>query len=108
MGRLERCTPQKLTMNPQDLAHLIRARRSSLLIDAQREVPREIVEELCELLTWAPNHKRTWPWNIGHGIQDVFSMGCERFIQVIDITGTEGALPRLPKFGELVAHHLLG
>ena len=51
-------------MTPQDLAQLIRARRSNLLIDAQREVPRNIVEELCELLTWAPNHKRTWPWNI--------------------------------------------
>jgi nitroreductase len=48
-------------MTPHDLAHLIRARRSNLLIDAQREVPRNIVEELCELLTWAPNHKRTWP-----------------------------------------------
>ena len=51
-------------MTPQDLAQLIRARRSSLLIDAQHEVPRNIVEELCELLTWAPNHKRTWPWHI--------------------------------------------
>ena len=51
-------------MTPQDLAQLIRTRRSSLLIDAQREVPRSVVEELCELLTWAPNHKRTWPWHI--------------------------------------------
>jgi nitroreductase len=51
-------------MTPHDLAQLIRARRSSLLIDAQREVPRNIVEELCELLTWAPNHKRTWPWHL--------------------------------------------
>lgn len=51
-------------MTPHDLAQLIRTRRSSLLIDAQREVPREFVEELCELLTWAPNHKRTWPWHI--------------------------------------------
>ncbi|MEY4158706.1 MAG: hypothetical protein RL743_1201 [Actinomycetota bacterium] len=51
-------------MTPDDLAALIRTRRSSLLIDAQREVPRDIVEELLELVTWAPNHKRTWPWRL--------------------------------------------
>jgi nitroreductase len=51
-------------MIPDDLAALIRTRRSSLLIDAQREVPRDIVEELLELVTWAPNHKRTWPWRL--------------------------------------------
>ena len=51
-------------MDPRDLTELIKARRSSLLIDAGRDVPREIVEELCELVTWAPNHKRTWPWRI--------------------------------------------
>lgn len=51
-------------MDPQDLARLVKNRRSSLLIDAERDVPREIVEQLCELVTWAPNHKRTWPWRI--------------------------------------------
>ena len=51
-------------MTPEDLAELIRTRRSSLLIDAQREVPRGTVEQLLELLTWAPNHKRTWPWRL--------------------------------------------
>lgn len=51
-------------MTPDDLSALIRSRRSSLLIDAQREVPRTVVEELLELLTWAPNHKRTWPWRL--------------------------------------------
>jgi nitroreductase len=51
-------------MEPEDLADLMKSRRSSLLIDAEREVPREIVEHLCELVTWAPNHKRTWPWRI--------------------------------------------
>ena len=51
-------------MAPDELAALVRARRSSLLIDAQREVPRGIVEELLELVTWAPNHKRTWPWRL--------------------------------------------
>jgi nitroreductase len=45
-----------------DLASLIRRRRTSMLVDKQREVPHELINELCELAQWAPNHKRTWPW----------------------------------------------
>lgn len=37
-------------------------RRTSLLIDRNRSVPDELVTRLCRLATWAPNHKRTWPW----------------------------------------------
>lgn len=43
-------------------ADLVRSRRTSLLVDPDRAVPAELVERLCELATWAPNHKRTWPW----------------------------------------------
>ena len=43
-------------------AALVRARRTSMSVDHEREVPAEIVAELCGLATWAPNHKRTWPW----------------------------------------------
>lgn len=31
-------------------------------VDRERPVPRDVVEHLCELAQWAPNHKRTWPW----------------------------------------------
>lgn len=41
---------------------IIRSRRTSMLVDKSREVPYELIHELCELATWAPNHKRTWPW----------------------------------------------
>jgi nitroreductase len=51
-------------MTPDDFADLVRARRTSLVLDPQREVPAAIIEALCELLTWAPNHKRTWPWEL--------------------------------------------
>lgn len=40
----------------------IRARRTSLLVDPHRAVPEELVRHLIECATWAPNHKRTWPW----------------------------------------------
>ena len=41
---------------------IIRSRRTSMLVDKDRPVPEELIHELCELATWAPNHKRTWPW----------------------------------------------
>ncbi len=54
-----------MTVTPDalaELAALIRSRRTSMLVDKERSVPRELVEQLCELAQWAPNHKRTWPW----------------------------------------------
>lgn len=33
-----------------------------MIVDRERPVPRDVIEHLCELATWAPNHKRTWPW----------------------------------------------
>lgn len=44
------------------LAMLVRQRRTSLLMDRTEDVPADLVDRLCELATWAPNHKRTWPW----------------------------------------------
>ncbi|MGA0879230.1 MAG: nitroreductase family protein [Ilumatobacteraceae bacterium] len=41
---------------------VIRARRTSMVVDRDRPVEHDIVEELCTLATWAPCHKRTWPW----------------------------------------------
>src|SRR5690349_19289008 len=32
-----------------------------MLVDRQREVEPEVIQRLCELAMWAPNHKRTWP-----------------------------------------------
>jgi nitroreductase len=41
---------------------LARSRRTSLVVDSERAVDDALVERLCTLATWAPNHKRTWPW----------------------------------------------
>jgi nitroreductase len=41
---------------------LARSRRTSLLMDQERPVDAHLVDELCELASWAPSHKRTWPW----------------------------------------------
>lgn len=45
-----------------NLDDLIRRRRTSMSVVADREVPAELITELCALAQWAPNHKRTWPW----------------------------------------------
>jgi nitroreductase len=45
-----------------DVADLIRSRRTHLLVDRDRPVPDGLIAELCSLATWAPNHKKTWPW----------------------------------------------
>lgn len=43
-------------------AELAKSRRTSMVVDKELAVPRAVVEQLCELAQWAPNHKRTWPW----------------------------------------------
>ena len=43
-------------------SELVRSRRTSMIVDQEREVPLDLVAELCGLATWAPNHKKTWPW----------------------------------------------
>lgn len=55
-------TNSTVRVDLSDFTTLVQARRTSLLVDQQREVPVELVTELCELAMWAPNHKRTWPW----------------------------------------------
>lgn len=44
------------------IERLVLARRTSLQVDPEREVPAEIVDRLLRLAVWAPNHKRTFPW----------------------------------------------
>jgi nitroreductase len=44
------------------VADVIHARRTHMLVEPDREVPVEVVQELCNLAAWAPNHKKTWPW----------------------------------------------
>lgn len=47
---------------PTAVDEVIRTRRTSLLMDPDDPVPEELIALLLELATWAPNHKRTWPW----------------------------------------------
>ena len=53
-------------MRLDEFADLARSRRTHMLVDKERQVPADLVDELCEIGTWAPNHKRTWPWRFAH------------------------------------------
>jgi nitroreductase len=53
-----------MTASFDDVADLVRRRRTNLAVDVGQPVPDAIVESLAELVRWAPNHKRTWPWEI--------------------------------------------
>ena len=52
--------------NHSEFDRLVRTRRTSLLVDKSRAVPDSLIDEICELAMWAPNHKRTWPWRFAH------------------------------------------
>lgn len=54
--------PTSTTTGFDTFAELARSRRTSMIVDRDREVPTELIAELCGLATWAPNHKKTWPW----------------------------------------------
>lgn len=47
---------------PDHVEAVVSSRRTSLLVDSQRPVPDALVDRLIAAATWAPNHKRTWPW----------------------------------------------
>jgi nitroreductase len=55
-----------MTVPFDQFADLVRARRTHMFVDIERQVPATTIEQLCELATWAPNHKRTWPWRFAH------------------------------------------
>lgn len=49
-------------MNFTDFGDLVRSRRTHMFVDQERPIDPALVDELCTLATWAPNHKQTWPW----------------------------------------------
>ena len=52
-------------MKFDDFAQLVRTRRSQLIVDQERDVEIDLINQLCSVATWAPNHQQTWPWVFG-------------------------------------------
>ena len=51
-------------MNPDELENLIRSRRSSLLLDAEKQVTNDLLQRITDAAQFAPNHRRTWPLRV--------------------------------------------
>lgn len=49
------------SLSTDSIDAVIRSRRTSMIVD-DRHVDPALIRELCELASWAPCHKRTWPW----------------------------------------------
>ena len=89
-----------LEPSPVDLARyeqLVSSRRTSLRMDPERAVPPELIERLCRLASWAPNHKKTWPWRFAVFTGAGLSFAVEGAEATIDATSgvvlvTPGAL----------------
>ncbi len=48
-------------MKFDELRELVRARRTDMMVDKDRALDVGVIEKLCELAMWAPNHKLTFP-----------------------------------------------
>ncbi|MCX6536609.1 MAG: nitroreductase [Actinobacteria bacterium] len=48
-------------MKYEELRELVRTRRTDMMVDKDRALDAGVVEKLCELAMWAPNHKLTFP-----------------------------------------------
>ncbi len=70
-----------------DFEELAASRRTSLRVDPDLAVPVELVERLCSLATWAPNHKRTWPWRFAHFTGDGRSRLGEAMADALEACG---------------------
>ena len=69
----------------------IRARRTSLLVDAERPVPPVLLGRMIEAATWAPNHKRTWPWRFTTFTGDARARLGAAMAEVAEMNGVEPA-----------------
>ena len=52
-------------MTFDDFRKLVIARRTQLMMDLEREVDMDLINKLCDVAAWAPNHQLTWPWVFG-------------------------------------------
>jgi hypothetical protein len=52
-------------MTFEEFSQLVRARRTQLVMDQERDVDIDLINQLCIAASFAPNHQQTWPWLFG-------------------------------------------
>jgi len=99
-------TINEVTVSPAQLNRLIRQRRSTFpdQFEKGRRIEDEIVWQLLENASWAPNHKHTEPWHFtvftGEGLKRFAAFQAERYQEV------SGGKLRQDKYDKLLENPL--
>jgi len=101
-----------MSFNPEDFNLLIKTRRSVFpdQFDTTRKVPDEIIKQIIENATWAPNHGQTEPWEFsvftGEGLKKFAAFQSELYKEDAGINFNEGKYIKLQQ-QPLKASHIV-
>src|SRR5689334_16164736 len=101
-----------MSLTPEDFNSLVKARRSVFpdQFDTTRKVPDEIIKQIVENATWAPNHGQTEPWEFsvfsGEGLQKLAVFQSELYKKEAGDNFNEGKYNKLQQ-QPLKASHII-
>jgi nitroreductase len=101
-----------MSFTPEDFNSLVKARRSVFpdQFDTTRKVPDEIITQIVENATWAPNHGQTEPWEFsvftGEGLQKLAVFQSELYKKEAGDNFNEGKYNKLQQ-QPLKASHII-
>ena len=101
-----------MSFTPEYFNELVRARRSVFpdQFDITRKVPDEIIRQVIENATWAPNHGQTEPWEFtiisGEGLKKLASFQSELYKKEAGADFNEGKYIKLQN-QPLKASHII-
>ncbi|MGC4037040.1 MAG: nitroreductase [Chitinophagaceae bacterium] len=90
-----------MSFTPEDFNALVKTRRSVFpdQFDTTRKVPDEIINQIVENATWAPNHGQTEPWQFtifsGEGLKKFASFQSELYKEEAGADFNEGKFSKL-------------
>jgi len=101
-----------MSFTPEYFNELVRARRSVFpdQFDTTRKIPDEIIRQVVENATWAPNHGQTEPWEFtiitGEGLKKLASFQSELYKKEAGADFNEGKYIKLQN-QPLKASHII-
>jgi len=101
-----------MSFTPEYFNELVRARRSVFpdQFDTSRKIPDEIIRQVVENATWAPNHGQTEPWEFtiitGEGLKKLASFQSELYKKEAGADFNEGKYIKLQN-QPLKASHII-
>jgi len=98
--------------NVEEINNLMRNRRSVFpdQFEAGKHIPDEIVQQIVENATWAPNHGHTEPWHFvvftGDGLKKLAEFQCQMYKESAGEKYKEATYQKLQK-NPLLASHVI-